>query len=114
MSLKTRRARRFRLFMYQTRDAVLQDLHVHLREEIRAIERLLAEILDDRVRRVVRFGWGWKLMVVRDPDDKLRSRKIVDLEEVRSRHRRERFMVRGIPLGRLEPADLAPEEGGAR
>lgn len=114
MSLKTRRAARFRRFMYRTRDNVLQDLHVYLREEIRAIERLLAEILDDRIRRVVRLAWGWKLMVVRDPDDKLRSRKIVDLEEVRSRHRRERFMVRGIALGRLEPSDLRPDEGGAR
>ena len=114
MSLKTARVRRFRLFMYRTREGLLRDLHVHLRAEIRAIERLLADLLDRRVRRVLRLGWGWKLMIVRDPDDRLRSRRLVDLEEVGERQRRERFAVRGIPLGRIEPGDLAPDEGGLR
>jgi hypothetical protein len=114
MSLKTARARRFRLFMYRTRDRVLADLHVALRGEVRAIERLLAEILDDRVRRVVRLGWGWKLMIVRDPDDQLRSRKIVDLGEMELRQTAELFVVNDVPLGRLEPTDLAGDEGGAR
>ena len=53
-------------------------------------------------------------MIVRDPNDQLRSRKLVDLEEVGERQRRERFAVRGIPLGMIEPADLAPDEGGLR
>jgi hypothetical protein len=114
MSLKTARARRFRLFMYRTRDRVLADLHVALRSEVRAIERLLAEILDERVRRVVRLGWGWKLMIVRDPDDQLRSRKIVDLGEMTSRQVNDQFYVREIRLGDLRPSDLQPDEGGAR
>ncbi len=114
MSLKTRRAARFRRFMYGTRDRVLADLHVALRDEIRAIERLLEDVLDRRVRRVVRLAWGWKLLVVRDPEDRLRSRRIADLREIAQRQSQERFKVREIPLGQLEPADLAPEEGGVR
>jgi hypothetical protein len=53
-------------------------------------------------------------MIVCDPDDQLRSRKIVDLGEMELRQSAEHFAVSDVPLGRLEPADLAGDEGGAR
>ena len=114
MSLKNARRRRFKFYMENVRLRIMHDFYHVLRSEFSIVRAELIDVFHKRIRWTWRFPWGWRILFIRDPEDRLRH---LDLDEVKIFDEREYavcLMVAEKPMGEITQDDLPYEYGGLK
>ena len=106
MSMKVARCRRFRNFMYSTRERAALDIAAAFERHRSQFDHYCLNNLKLRLR----FPRGFVLSLHRDSEGVLSteavSRKLALAPGL--------TIVNGCPLGELKPEDLSPEQGGLK
>lgn len=106
MTTKVARCRRFRNFMYSTRERAARDIAAAFEHHRSRFDRYCLANLKLRLR----LPWSFVLSLHRDGERMLSteavSRKLGVAPGL--------TIVNGCPLGELKPEDLSPEQGGLR